>query len=68
MKVFRKELFLRENPNYTPVFECEAPWWEKCDGIEVHSDDELPNMYHANVNGREYVFHEDWCEEIEDDK
>lgn len=69
MRIFRKELFLRDNVNYIPVLVCETPWWEKCDGVEVcHDDGDLPNVYHANVNGYEYIFHEDWCEEIEDDE
>lgn len=68
MKVFRKELFYADELFAKRQTKLNLEWAEKCDGIEVYSDNDLPNMYHAYVNGCEYVFHKDWCEVIEDDK
>lgn len=60
-RVFRKDLYLRDEIEY-------IPWWYKCDGVEVYPYDGLPNMYHAEVDGYDCLFFEDWCEEIADDE
>lgn len=69
MLVFRKELYYsdpvvsecwtqarKENPNY---------WANHFDGVEVYPHE---CGCACMEEGKEYLFHPDWCEEIEDDE